>query len=470
MSALARIFRQSLARRMLLVQLATSMATYLACSGVILLFVLGYVDRDADRSLDNYAHVMLEARDPSGASNRIVRQALDLHGFMSTDARAVMRFRLQDGSGKVLAQTEDPPLAQPGWRLLRLSDTQGDRSVVAAINEGWLRDIWLRGGVTLAFRFGLAMLLLLPLVVMATVLLTRLGLRPLSSLVEVIGARSPGNLVPLQIEQPLAELHPLVSELNRLIGALEQAQAQERKFFQDAAHELLTPLSAIQAQAHVLSAAESVETRERAKADLHAGLLRAAKMIRQLLMVARIQSTDTQPRLVQNDLADLVANRISAAASRAFEKHIELSLQAPASCMVDCDYDLMTTLIDNLLDNGIKYVPERGNIALTLRRHKDAVWLVVSDDGPGIPEHYRHQVFERFFRVPGNSESGSGLGLAIVQRIAELHGASVELRQRQPQGLMVCLRLAASRRSEATSRATHAADAYEFAPERTCRA
>lgn len=463
MKALRRLLQHSLARRMLLVQLATSMAMYLAGSCVIVMVVLHDVDRDASRTLNNYAHTLLEVRDPALTTDRMIQDARNLQGSRFTDPREMLHFRLLDGDGKVLAQSNDPTIEQKGWRRLRLDDPQSGRVVLVAINESWLRKVWLFGGASVIFWLGLVMAALLPLIVLATVVLTRIGLRPLSHLVESIGTRSPGNLVPVQIGQAPVELQPLIAELNRLIEALQQAQLQERKFFQDAAHELLTPLSAIQAQAHVLSSAEDQETRQRAKLDLHAGLQRAAKMIRQLLTVARLQSIDTSLQLVENDLVQLLADRISAVAARAHEKRVELSLLAPTSCRLSCDYDMLTIVVDNLLDNGIKYVPAGGRIAVVLRRYRDAMWLIVADNGPGIPQDLRQRVFERFYRVPSNSEPGSGLGLAIVQRIAEMHTGIVELLPNKPQGLMVCLRLVASHEEiESSRRVPSATRAREF--------
>jgi two-component system sensor histidine kinase TctE len=192
----------------------------------------------------------------------------------------------------------------------------------------------------------------------------------------------------------------------------------------------------------VLATSAEEITRRRAQTDLQAGLQRVAKMIRQLLTVAKIHSDDTRLQLARHDLVELLSGRISVAAARAHEKRIELSLLAPEHCALVFDYDMFTAVIDNLLDNALKYVQQGGSIKTIVRHYRDAIWLVIADDGPGIPEAHRQHVLKRFYRVPGNSESGSGLGLAIVQRIVELHGGSINLRNGESGGLMVCLRLA----------------------------
>ncbi|WP_266156658.1 sensor histidine kinase [Dyella silvatica] len=464
MSVIRPFFLRSLARRMLLVQLAVGVATYLAVSCIIAALVLGYAQRDLSHYLDSYAHSLLEARDPALSARNI---AIRITQDPQINTQFLMRFRLVDGKGQVLAESADAPQAIADWKLLQVHEASSARTVTVAVKASWLRDLWLRGGMGMISWLGLVMaLLLLPAIVLATIFLTRLGLRPLRSLISMVGTRSPANLTPLQIEQPPAELLPLIDELNRLIGALHQAQLNERQFFQDAAQELLTPLAVVQAQAHVLATSAEAFTRSRAQTDLQAGLQRVAKMIRQLLTVAKIHSDDTRLQLTRYDLIGLLSGRISVAAARAHEKRIELSLLAPERCSLVFDYDMLTTVIDNLLDNALKYIPQGGSIKTMVRHYRDAVWLVIADDGPGIAEAHQQHVLKRFYRVPGNRESGSGLGLAIVQRIVELHGGSVSLRNGENRGLMVCLRFALDTPANAPARsgATTTPTTFDLGP------
>jgi signal transduction histidine kinase len=94
---------------------------------------------------------------------------------------------------------------------------------------------------------------------------------------------------------------------------------------------------------------------------------------------------------------------------------------------VSGDAAALAILIRNLVDNAIRYTPSGGRVKVSIATRDDRVTLTVTDNGPGIPELERERVFERFYRAPGSGGQGCGLGLSIVQRIAELHGASIEL-------------------------------------------
>ena len=119
---------------------------------------------------------------------------------------------------------------------------------------------------------------------------------------------------------------------------------------------------------------------------------------------------------------------------RDFELHIE-----PAPQVLG-DRDLLFRALANLLDNAVKYTPAGGRIEILLGARDSAIQLVIADNGPGIPEHARTKVFERFFRLEASrSQPGNGLGMSLVSAVAELHGASVQLADNNP-GLRVILK------------------------------
>jgi two-component system sensor histidine kinase QseC len=95
--------------------------------------------------------------------------------------------------------------------------------------------------------------------------------------------------------------------------------------------------------------------------------------------------------------------------------------------VVNGDAAALAILIRNLVDNAIRYTPPGGRVEVSVATREDGITLTVTDNGPGIPELERARVFERFYRAPGSGGQGCGLGLSIAQRIAELHGASIEL-------------------------------------------
>jgi two-component system sensor histidine kinase QseC len=125
---------------------------------------------------------------------------------------------------------------------------------------------------------------------------------------------------------------------------------------------------------------------------------------------------------------DLVRERIALASGLAVRRRIELALEAPDELVMWLNRESMCSLVDNLVDNAIKYSPVGGHVTVTLAEAAGAVVLTVSDQGPGIPAELRERVFERFVRLEGSAGChGSGLGLTIVERAAAQHGASVRL-------------------------------------------
>mgnify|MGYP006264479415 CR=1 FL=1 len=114
---------------------------------------------------------------------------------------------------------------------------------------------------------------------------------------------------------------------------------------------------------------------------------------------------------------------------QANDKHIDLGIagRRDARAIVMGNGDLLQVLARNVLDNAVRYTPEGGTVTARIGQDEGGVTLSVSDTGPGIPEARRARVFDRFYRIEGSGEQGSGLGLSIVARIAEMHGASIDL-------------------------------------------
>jgi two-component system OmpR family sensor kinase len=269
----------------------------------------------------------------------------------------------------------------------------------------------------------------------------RRGLRPVRDIVRAIESRSAADLAPLP-PSPYRELAPLVSSVNRLMARLSERLARERDFLSDAAHQLKTPLAVIQANADLLADLPGAlpadapwgQTLRVAHAGLTEGVRDAAHVTHQLLALARSDRDLGTPVLATCDLAELLRSRIGLAVTPARTRGITLALQAPDSVPLLLHRESIAALIDNLVDNAVKYSPDGGYVEVVLERvltdagsGETSMRLSVRDHGPGIPAALRSHVFERFFRVPGQDLPGSGLGLAIVAQVARKHGAQVTL-------------------------------------------
>ena len=161
----------------------------------------------------------------------------------------------------------------------------------------------------------------------------------------------------------------------------------------------------------------------------------------QLLALARSGADSLELSKAHHDLVDLVRERIALSSGLAVQRRIELELVSPEHLEMWLNRESMGSLVDNLVDNAIKYSPDGGHVTVSLGEEGEALVLRVSDQGPGIPVELRERVFERFVRLDGSRCHGSGLGLTIVERAAGQHGAEVQLLDGPDGvGLMVAVR------------------------------
>lgn len=254
------------------------------------------------------------------------------------------------------------------------------------------------------------------------------GLDALGAVARAVGERSPDSLDPLRLPEVPDELRPLVTALDALLARLAEALEAQRAFTADAAHELRTPLAALQLQAQMVERSRNEGERQQALDRLKGGLHRATHVVEQLLTLARQEGASRPPRTVV-DLRAAAAMVMGERAPLALERGIDLGLVAGEGVIaVSGDEGALHILVANLVDNALRFTPEGGRVDVGLGQGADGAWLEVTDSGPGISEAERERVFDRFYRgAAGTDVPGSGLGLAIVQRIARRHGARVEM-------------------------------------------
>jgi signal transduction histidine kinase len=251
------------------------------------------------------------------------------------------------------------------------------------------------------------------------------GLRPLGALRRELARRGPGDLARLDATRAPAEIEPLVAELNRLFGRIDEALARERRLTADAAHELRTPLAVLSTQAQVARRASSDAARNEALDAIVAGAERAARLAEQMLTLARLESGQGAGNLQRAELRELVRAVVGEAAPRAIAKGLDIALEDGAPVELDCHAALLAVLARNLVDNAVRYTPPGGRVRVAVGGDARMARLEVTDNGPGVPPQELARLGERFHRLPGAEESGSGLGLSIVLRIAELHRGRV---------------------------------------------
>jgi signal transduction histidine kinase len=260
----------------------------------------------------------------------------------------------------------------------------------------------------------------------------RRGLRPLEIAARDIATRTASSLTPIATADVPAEIRPLVSSLNDLMARLALAFSKQRQFLADAAHELRTPVTALRLQLQLLTRAKDDAARTAAVTELEAGINRSQRLIEQLLHVARFEHDGHLLRRDRVDLGELTRAVVGAMTAKAEQRGLDLGADIHAGVVVEGDQDQLTVLLNNLVENALRYTPAGGVVDVDASMLEGRPTLQVVDSGPGIPEPERERVFGRFYRsqeAPSQARDtlGSGLGLAIVREIAELHGARVSL-------------------------------------------
>jgi two-component system sensor histidine kinase TctE len=279
--------------------------------------------------------------------------------------------------------------------------------------------------------FGWAGLLLLLAAGVAARFSIPSGLAPLERLENSLRTRSGTDLSPIDPAGVPREVREVIGALNGLLERLRAANAQQREFLQDAAHQLRTPLAGLQMQLELL---EAQPADEGARARLRQSVARVTRLANQLLALARAEAGG---RLIADateiDLAALIDAMVEDWVERADARGIDLGIDR-APVHLRGDPTLLQELIANLMDNALKYCGEHGKVTLRCMGGDDAVLIEVIDDGPGIPQAVREQVFERFYRHFGTTTGGSGLGLSIAREIVRCHGGSITIEDGEDNG------------------------------------
>lgn len=277
-------------------------------------------------------------------------------------------------------------------------------------------------------------ILLLILVTFLVNLGIKRGLISLEKLKDSISRRLPTDTHPLAEEDSPQELQPLLHAMNDLLMKEKSAVDERRHFLANAAHQLKTPLAGLKIQAEAALRESDLESVQHALQQISTGSDNLGRLANQLLSLARAEPEAKRSLVFANlDLVALIHEVTAEWVPEALEKHIDLGVDCLLqTLMISGNEILLQELLNNLIDNAIRYNPSAHNqsgakVTVSLVQHGAEVTLAVQDNGLGIDLHEQQKVFERFYRVLGTSANGCGLGLSIVREIAHQHGARVEL-------------------------------------------
>lgn len=319
------------------------------------------------------------------------------------------------------------------WRVYSVSDSEG-RICVQVGNLHSVVDAEMQHEALVGLVLSSILLLIVGTLMWFVV---RSSLKPVVALEAAMRSRRKFDLTPLTSSTLPRELHPLIASFNHLLEQVSDSIEGERRFIGDAAHELRTPLSTLQAQAQIALRATTVVDKDVALTKLLLVAQRSTRLSEQLLDLARLNSSANAPQHSLANLSDLTLLVARDFDTHAFQQERSIQLDIRNNCIILCNIDEMGILLRNLIDNALRYTAKGGRIRISCGHEAAAtqeggqtaeqrVCLEVADDGPGVPLSERNAIFERFYRVAGTSVRGSGIGLSLVAGIAQLHRATIE--------------------------------------------
>jgi signal transduction histidine kinase len=288
----------------------------------------------------------------------------------------------------------------------------------------------------------------------AGIFLARGIARPLENLDQAAAAVAEGDLnqhVP--ITSGITEMENLGQRFNEMTDSLRRSDQAKNSFMADVTHELRTPLTVIKG---------TVETLEDGALDDQVGrgpLLRTMqretnrliRLVNDLLILTRADASALKLDLKPVDLMDLAQKRCDTLSSLASSKFVKIVVSGDDSrsgngYVVKGDKDRLSQILDNLLDNAIRYAPESSSVAIKLERRDRMVSCSITDQGPGIPTQHLPFIFERFYRVESSrdrSSGGYGLGLAIARSLTLAMGGDIQAESRERAGTTITFQIPA---------------------------
>jgi two-component system sensor histidine kinase TctE len=325
----------------------------------------------------------------------------------------------------------DEPLAQDGEmrggqvRIIALRTRIGDRDVIIGTAETLRKRRQAR--LEILGALGAVETVMTLLVVLAVWFGIGTGLSPLQRFRNELNARQPDDLFPLADGGLPSELAPVAGAINGLLQRVKDGAQAKQKFLADVAHQLRTPLAGLRAHLEWLQQRMRGDEEAKRSAELMmSNIDRMTRHTNQLLSLAHADPSHFEKKkLGPVRLDKLIEESIRQFLRQADTKNIDLGFQLEPTQVMG-DSFLLRDLIDNLIDNALRYSPPESRVTVSCLQDERHGTILVEDEGPGIPESAREMIFSRFYRLD-DKLPGSGLGLAIVRDIAEDHNAMIDI-------------------------------------------
>ncbi|WP_312652580.1 sensor histidine kinase [Aminipila sp.] len=232
-----------------------------------------------------------------------------------------------------------------------------------------------------------------------------------------------------EVETNTVELYELSISVKELAERLNSQESLRKRMTTDIAHELRTPLAAI--QSHIEAFLDGVwEPNDEKLSVIHGEIIRLTKLINELSELSIVEDDEINLKLSNVDISSTLNNIIESYEPMFLDKNINIdkNIQNDVNFMGDIDY--LKRIFVNIISNAIKYTNENGSVSVSLEQIKDKIKIIVKDTGIGIPKEDLKYIFERFYRSDlsrNRHTGGTGIGLTITKALVEAHGGTIKI-------------------------------------------
>ena len=285
------------------------------------------------------------------------------------------------------------------------------------------------------------------LVVLIMFVVSKVFTEPVKSLIGVIQKMSEGHFE--QRVKVNGRVHNEIIDLaiacNQMADQLEKVESTRQQFVSNVSHELKTPLSSVKVLSESILLQEDVpkEMYVEFLHDINSEVDRMTAIINDLLTLVKLDQKEIPVNFKEIDLNEWMADIIKRLQPLADAKGVSLQWDKLKDIRADVDEMKLSLAISNLVDNAIKYTPEKGTVKVTLDDHQN-VFISVADTGIGIPEDEVSRIFERFYRVDKTRDretGGTGLGLSITHATIMMHKGSIKVNSKEEEGTTILVRI-----------------------------
>ncbi|MEY3669715.1 MAG: hypothetical protein RL258_1110 [Pseudomonadota bacterium] len=349
-------------------------------------------------------------------------------------------FQVWNEEGVMLAKTASSPLEMLGPMAPGFHDYVSDAVWwhVFALKSG---TVWIfaaeKHDVRDEMAEDIAVSILTPLMVggFTLILLVHFfalrAIRPVEALANAISGRAPDSLLPIPLTNVPQELTPVVQALNELLDRVRSAFSREKRMIDAAAHELRTPIAAV--QLHVQNALLAPSEQERLGSIEYAlaAARRVTQMAEQLLVYSRVSASAGMEPLQLVDLVAVTRDVMLLMRPLLEERQVDVVVQAEGPVVVLADRSKLERVIRNLLENALQYGQTPGQVVVRAARLPSGPQWSIENDGSPIPDAEKAKIFIPYYRIVGSTGFGSGLGLSIVHEIVQQCGGRIHVEDRQ---------------------------------------